>query len=559
MVSSSGFQVVNSGAGRSSIGPLHGGMLPGRGGPQPWKVHHCCSDILQAGMQITGSTKASSGQAKLARMAKPAATPKQAANTVGSLLSDQCVGIEDGQHSVCVGGVTGFCDVSSPFRAMQYSGERCGLPGRLKGSEMPSETGGDFASLREGHSIQDEGVRRDPHSRSPAPSVLGGSVAKHDSQTASSAIRFSLRPDFSRPQGNDVKGTNSTGSGVAGDASSLSPTSRRCLNRFLGGTSEVGGNPKERSLENHDVPTKVRERGPHCSTAGVTQRQHSKAGKRSSRQHRSSVCEAAFDLPHSVTSPMFLEIFSGSGNLSRAVAMITGWPCGMVDIVFGASSDLRSKRIQRKILGWIRSGLVKAVHLGTPCNSFSRARDRRPGPPPLRSDQQPLGLNNLREADRIKVMEGNLFMRFSCQVCRLCIALNIPFTLENPSTSRLWLCPPVEALMRRKGVSWVDVDFCAFKKRWRKRTRFLYFGVDLSHMAVYKCIGAKRGCCAFSGLPHIPLMGLSPDGQFMTKIAEPYPLLLCRKISQAFLDWHTSVIAGNFWKRLMPEGSATMG
>ena len=214
---------------------------------------------------------------------------------------------------------------------------------------------------------------------------------------------------------------------------------------------------------------------------------------------------------------------------------IKHWPfTWMVDIVFGASYDLRSKRNQRKILGWIRSGLVKAVHLGTPCNSFSRARDRRPGPPPLRSDQQPLGLNNLREADRIKVIEGNLFMRFSCQVCRLCITLNIPFTLENPSTSRLWLCPPVEALMRRKGVSWADVDFCAFKKRWRKRTRFLYFGVDLSHMASYKCVWAKRGCCAFSGWPHIPLMGLSPDGQFMTKIAEPFSLLFCRKISQAF-------------------------
>ena len=92
-----------------------------------------------------------------------------------------------------------------------------------------------------------------------------------------------------------------------------------------------------------------------------------------------------------------------------------------------------------------------------------------------------------------------------------------------------------------------------------KRTRFLYFGVDLSHMASYKCVSAKRGFCAFSGSPHIPWMELSPDGQFMTKIAEPFPFLFCRKISQAFLDWHSSVIAGNFWKRLMPEGSATMG
>jgi hypothetical protein len=138
-------------------------------------------------------------------------------------------------------------------------------------------------------------------------------------------------------------------------------------------------------------------------------------------------------------------------------------------------------------------------------------------------------------------------MRFSVQVCLLCYLLNIPFALENPATSRIWLCPPVLALLRKKGIRHVDVDFCAFGKPWRKRTRFVYFGLQLDHLQSHVCQGSKRGFCAFTEQPHIPLMGVSSNGQFMTKIAEPYPHQLCKVLARAFLDWHTQVIADNFW------------
>lgn len=191
------------------------------------------------------------------------------------------------------------------------------------------------------------------------------------------------------------------------------------------------------------------------------------------RKHRASILQPALAHKHSLRSPCFLEVFSGSGNLSKAVARITGWPSLMWDIVHGSEYDLRSFRNRRQIKSWLHSGVVRCLHLGTPCNSFSRARDRRPGPPPLRSDSKPLGLDGLRPGDFIKVQEGNLWMRFSVQLFILCMHLRIPVCLENPATSRLWLCPAVQALMRRRGVYFVDVDFCAFHTRWRKRTQFL--------------------------------------------------------------------------------------
>eukprot|EP00438_Fugacium_kawagutii_P003575 Skav222552 [mRNA] locus=scaffold2837:288793:289230:- [translate_table: standard] len=144
-------------------------------------------------------------------------------------------------------------------------------------------------------------------------------------------------------------------------------------------------------------------------------------------------------------------------------------------------------------------------------------------------------------------------MRFSAQVIRLCIKLHVPVTMENPFRSRIWLCPPFKALLRRKQVSFVDVDYCAFGTRWRKRTRFLFYGVNLQSLEHCRCCNSKRGICAFSGKPHLQLMGITKDGTFMTKLAEPYPAQLCINIAHAFLNWHTGVIADNFWKRLKPE------
>ena len=67
------------------------------------------------------------------------------------------------------------------------------------------------------------------------------------------------------------------------------------------------------------------------------------------------------------------------------------------------------------------SGEVRAGYLGTPYHSFSRARDRPGGPPRLRSDQQPLGLPDLRPRDQLKVTQGNRLMCFSCRVLLLAL------------------------------------------------------------------------------------------------------------------------------------------
>eukprot|EP00438_Fugacium_kawagutii_P023337 Skav200217 [mRNA] locus=scaffold3745:15519:20956:- [translate_table: standard] len=318
-------------------------------------------------------------------------------------------------------------------------------------------------------------------------------------------------------------------------------------------------NTEKRKMAGDGFSPKIREGRQTSSTPQQTSRCNTGTGKLGKRKRRAGLLQPAPAQSHSLTTPCFLEIFSGSGHLAKAIHQVTSWDCITWDILHGSEYDLRSLTKRNRILGWIKSGMIRGVHLGTPCASFSRARDRRPGPPPLRSDTQPLGFSDLGYADLVKVREGNLWMRFSSQVFNLCMKLHIPVTMENPFRSRIWLCPPIKYLLRRKQCYNVDVDYCTFGTRWRKRTKFLYYGVDLQRLGIHRCCNSKRGICAFSGKPHLQLMGVTTSGVFMTKLAEPYPVQLCVNIAHAFLDWHTGIIADNFWKRLWPDSKATMG
>ena len=97
-----------------------------------------------------------------------------------------------------------------------------------------------------------------------------------------------------------------------------------------------------------------------------------------------------------LTLQVFLDIFSWEGGLAAALRrrdfLDLDW-----GILHGLAWDLFQPANQKLVRGWIAEGVVWGVHLGTPCQSFSRARDRgpikQPGqkgwPSRLRSDAHP--------------------------------------------------------------------------------------------------------------------------------------------------------------------------
>ena len=62
-------------------------------------------------------------------------------------------------------------------------------------------------------------------------------------------------------------------------------------------------------------------------------------------------------------------------------------------------ADILDPMVRRKLEAWIRAGVVKFVHFGTPCTSFSIARRHDGGPPPVRDADNLYGFEDLRGYD----------------------------------------------------------------------------------------------------------------------------------------------------------------
>ena len=258
------------------------------------------------------------------------------------------------------------------------------------------------------------------------------------------------------------------------------------------------------------------------------------------------MCRGALSRP--LPDPaVFLEVFAGTHRLASTIARKNGWPVLFWDIQLGPAYDLTVRLNQYKIVGWLRAGRLRGLHHGNPCRTFSPSWDSRPGLAPLRSDFFPLGLPDLQPGDGQKVQIDNILMRFTAQCMRLCLVFHVPMTAENPRSSRLWQCPPIRYLLRRRRVQLHHTDYCSFGVGWKRSVSFAAVWVSLDKLDCRRCHGSKR-CCMFTGRPHWPLLGQAPNGRFWAAIGEPYPPKLCELIASCFSDWECSVVAGNFSK-----------
>eukprot|EP00435_Cladocopium_sp_Y103_P066873 s464_g29.t1 len=96
----------------------------------------------------------------------------------------------------------------------------------------------------------------------------------------------------------------------------------------------------------------------------------------------------------------------------------------------------------------LRQPGVKAVHLGLPCGTSSRAREvpiprelRKAGvpePPPLRSAEFPLGLPNLAPRHQRRVDSANALYKLATEVILWCFLHDVVVSVENPENSWLW-------------------------------------------------------------------------------------------------------------------------
>lgn len=385
---------------------------------------------------------------------------------------------------------------------------------RARPVEPRAAPAGDVRSQRRRkRTVEDGKDRRVADSQHQLPRVRKSAAAA--SQASTSDVGLPLRCEVPRlGEALRERGTRHRGRDTR-TAGALPAAPRR---RVARGTvrDPAGGDQKEGPVALAAECRPVRE-GRTCGTAAVSadaRRTPSRAEMRLSywrNPHRNLPAAAA-----ALGRGVGLELFSGTGNWAEAYRKAPGvdGSCFEWDVRHSTSSalDLTLRRNQRLVRGWIRSGYIAAVWMGTPCSSFSRARDagrRQPGdtsgfPGPLRSDDMPTGLGGLSDNDKIKVEIGNTLAAFSASVFKLCLSLHIPCAIENPHTSRLWLHPSIRSVCKNPQALYTYTDFCAEGLPWRKRTGLLYAHVAIEEVC-RKCTG--KGVCSYSKLPHVQLQG----------------------------------------------------
>ena len=210
----------------------------------------------------------------------------------------------------------------------------------------------------------------------------------------------------------------------------------------------------------------------------------------------------------------FLELFAGTGNLTRSFRRRIMRVFPAFEWAKGQHFDLLHPTVQQFVLGLIMGDHVWMVHLGTPCTAWSRARH---------------GIKNLQKA-RLKEQHAVATALFTCKVIRECLKRGVAFSLENPSSSRLWQFQPLLDIIADKRVFFVHFDMCMFGEPHRKSTSVLTNEPALIELG--------RQCS--KDHKHVQLRGsvrAKIDGIWKTinrtSLAGEYPVKLCELWAQA--------------------------
>ena len=214
----------------------------------------------------------------------------------------------------------------------------------------------------------------------------------------------------------------------------------------------------------------------------------------------------------------FLDLYSGAAGVAKAVARTFGTWVLTFDFDRGPEQDLLQPSLREQLLQLVRMQAFLGVGMAPECASFSRAVC-----PPVRSRTEPWGFAVLSPNMTEKVKRGNSHAKFCASLVRLCIQLELPFWLENPDSSFLWLLPD----FLDNGIGWAEnsyrVDFCRFSTPWRKRTR-VATNTGLAGVAEL-CLRDHQ---------HLVLRGRSSFHKLpWTRVAQVYPKAFCVKMGRA--------------------------
>ncbi len=170
----------------------------------------------------------------------------------------------------------------------------------------------------------------------------------------------------------------------------------------------------------------------------------------------------------------FLEIFAGSGKVTKYVAKL-GVSVGVpIDLSYSPEFDLRLQHVMRWLSFLVRERRIKCFAVEPPCTTFSIMRRPR-----LRSQQRPLGFDS---ADP-KTLLGNSLACRSGQLMYIASDSDVAGLWETPFSSYMRHIPAWGVVRRKSSASEVRCDSCRFGSPHLKSFRFLTVNVDARPLA----------------------------------------------------------------------------
>ena len=218
-----------------------------------------------------------------------------------------------------------------------------------------------------------------------------------------------------------------------------------------------------------------------------------------------------------IDRPGYLDLFSGIKGVAKWMQKLTPLWTVTFELEDGPNQNLDDERLRSLLSKFVAWGVFECWGAAPVCSSFSQAVWPR-----VRSLASPWGFEEgVSPSMQEKISRGNSCALWLVSLAELSLDLDVLFWIENPDTSYLFKLPPWVTLVEAHESlgSW-RVDYCRFKAKWRKRTRFLSNSALRGHDTF--CLG---------GHSHIVLRGRSSfHRKSWTSVAQAYPDLVSKTV-----------------------------
>ena len=243
-------------------------------------------------------------------------------------------------------------------------------------------------------------------------------------------------------------------------------------------------------------------------------------------------------LPTLREAPLFIEACCGCALLSASVSQM-GFDTLPIDFhgnkhrpfLHVVELDLRKQSTWTFLEHLVLTRRPFHFHGAPPCGTASRARDKplsddQHGPPPLRSEEYPMGFPWITGVWKDKLNSANAIYIFLAAFCFWLNTMNVGWSIENPGRSYLWNIEDYKLLMT---VAYFVLFHSCIHGSQRKKLTGL-----LTNRRELQCLG---GFCK-GDHEHLPWTHTAEDGKvvFDTSKEAAYPKLFCERFATVLSD-----------------------